>query len=250
MDTVIASSLPELLAETQNSLELLLRRICRRHARVGIVGLGYVGLPLAVEFARAGFSVTGFDIDPRRAEQANSGSSYINDVNDQILWRQIETGRFHATTDYAELSEMDTISICVPTPLRKTKDPDLSYIIQAVEAVADHLHRGQLIILESTTYPGTTEEIVLPALERKFPQGRRGLFPGLFAGKGGPRERRISDPEHTQGRGRNHAELHSGRTRFIRRLRRARGRGLLGADGRNGETAREHLPQCQHWARE
>lgn len=168
MDTVIALGLPEVLAETQNSLGLLLRKICRRQARVGVVGLGYVGLPLAVEFARAGFSVTGFDIDPHRAEQANSGSSYINDVSDQMLWRQIETGRFHATNDYAELSEMDTISICVPTPLRKTKDPDLSYIIQAVEAVTDHLHRGQLIILESTTYPGTTEEIVLPALERNL----------------------------------------------------------------------------------
>lgn len=168
MNTLIASGLPELHSETQNSLRLLLRKIRRRQARVGIIGLGYVGLPLAVEFAGAGFSVTGFDIDCRRTEQANNGSSYIGDVNDPMLWRQVESGRFHATNDFAELSDMDTISICVPTPLRKTKDPDLSYIIQAVEAVADHLHRGQLIILESTTYPGTTEEIVLPILERNF----------------------------------------------------------------------------------
>ncbi|MGO8734152.1 MAG: nucleotide sugar dehydrogenase [Terriglobia bacterium] len=168
MNTLIASGLPESHAETQNSLRLLLRKIRRRQARVGIIGLGYVGLPLAVEFAGAGFSVTGFDIDCRRTEQANNGSSYIRDVNDQMLWRQVESGRFRATNDFAELSEMDTISICVPTPLRKTKDPDLSYVIQAVEAVAEHLHRGQLIILESTTYPGTTEEIVLPVLERNF----------------------------------------------------------------------------------
>ena len=168
MSTVIASVMPEQLAETPNSLGLLLQKIRRREARVGIIGLGYVGLPLAVEFARAGFSVTGFDIDRHRTEQANNGNSYIGDVNDQTLRQQTEIGRFHATNDFAELSEMDTISICVPTPLSKTKEPDLSYIIQAVEAVADHLHRGQLIILESTTYPGTTEEIVLPALERNF----------------------------------------------------------------------------------
>ena len=168
MNTIIAASRPELHAEAQNPLRLLLRKIRRRQARIGIIGLGYVGLPLAVEFAGAGFSVTGLDIDRRRTEQVNNGSSHIGDVSDQILRRQIETGRFHATNDFAELSGMDTISICVPTPLRKTKDPDLSCIIQAVEAVADHLHRGQLIVLESTTYPGTTEEIVLPVLERNF----------------------------------------------------------------------------------
>jgi UDP-N-acetyl-D-glucosamine dehydrogenase len=167
MDTMIAPTPIEASSETQSSALLgLLGKIRRREARIGIIGLGYVGLPLAVEFARAGFSVTGFDIDRQRTEQANNGSSYIGDVNSQMLWQQIEAGRFHAVSDFAELAEMDTISICVPTPLRKTKDPDLSSIIQAVEAVAGHLQRGQLIILESTTYPGTTEEIVLPALER------------------------------------------------------------------------------------
>ena len=247
MNTVIASGLPELHAETQNSLRLLLRKIRRRQARVGIIGLGYVGLPLAVEFAGAGFSVTGFDIDRRRTEQANNGSSYIGDVNDQMLWRQVESGRFHATNDFAELSEMDTISICVPTPLRKTKDPDLSYIIQAVEAVADHLHRGQLIILESTTYPGTTEEIVLPVLERNFLKVGEDFFLAFSPERVDPGKRTISDPERTQGGRRNYAALHAGRTGLIRCMRGPRGQGLLGANGRNGEAAREHLPQCQHW---
>ncbi len=168
MSTVIAAHPSELFAETQGSLGMLLRKIRRRQARVGVIGLGYVGLPLAVEFAHAGFSVTGFDIDPRRTEQANSGSSYIDDVHDEILWRQVESGRFRATNDFAGLSDLDTVSICVPTPLRKTKDPDLSYVIQAVDAVADYLHRGQLVVLESTTYPGTTEEVALPRLERSL----------------------------------------------------------------------------------
>jgi UDP-N-acetyl-D-glucosamine dehydrogenase len=168
MSTMIATQPRELFAKTPSSFRTLLRKIRRRQARVGVIGLGYVGLPLAVEFARAGFSVTGFDLDRQRAEQANSGSSYIDDVKDQVLWQQIESGRFHATNDFTELSELDTVSICVPTPLRKTKDPDLSYVIQAVESVTKYLHRGQLIILESTTYPGTTEEIALPILERSF----------------------------------------------------------------------------------
>ena len=168
MSTVIAARRRAVFAEAESSFGMLLRKIRTRQARVGVIGLGYVGLPLAVEFARAGFSVTGFDLDRQRAEQANRGSSYIDEVNNQILQQQIESRRFHATNDFAELSDLDTVSICVPTPLRKTKDPDLSYVIQAVESVADHLRRGQLIILESTTYPGTTEEIALPRLEQSF----------------------------------------------------------------------------------
>jgi UDP-N-acetyl-D-glucosamine dehydrogenase len=147
-------------------LEELLEKIHRRQAKVGIIGLGYVGLPLAVEFAREGFSVTGFDVDGQRIEETNNGTSYIGDIPGELLLRHVEAGLLRATNDFRELSQMDTVSICVPTPLRKTKDPDLSFIIQAVEAVADHLHRGQLVVLESTTYPGTTEEVVLPRLEQ------------------------------------------------------------------------------------
>jgi UDP-N-acetyl-D-glucosamine dehydrogenase len=151
-----------------DSLSALLDKIRERQALVGVIGLGYVGLPLALEFASAGFAVTGFDVDSRRVQRANRGNSYIGDVDDQMLRSQIAGARFRATNDFRELACLDAVSICVPTPLRKTKDPDLSYVIQAVEAIAEHLHRGQLIVLESTTYPGTTEEIVLPILERSF----------------------------------------------------------------------------------
>src|SRR5436190_3995649 len=142
-------------------------RIRTRSARVRVIGLGYVGLPLAVEFARAGFNVTGFDVDASKIAQINAGKSYIPDVPEDDLAAQVGAGKFDATTDMTRLGEMDAVDICVPTPLRKTKDPDLSYIVLAVEAVAATLRPGQLVILESTTYPGTTDEVVQPMLEAK-----------------------------------------------------------------------------------
>jgi UDP-N-acetyl-D-glucosamine dehydrogenase len=145
----------------------ILERIRTRQARVGVIGLGYVGLPLAVEFASQGFDVTGFDVDHAKTAQINAGKSYIPDVSTAALHTAVEAGKLRATLDMSQLGEMDAIDICVPTPLRKTRDPDLSYIILAVEAVAATLRRGQLIILESTTYPGTTDEVVQPMLEAK-----------------------------------------------------------------------------------
>src|SRR4051812_28780106 len=142
-----------------------LDRIRARQARVGVIGLGYVGLPLVVEFARAGFDVTGFDVDASKTEQINAGRSYIPDVSQADLAACVSAGKIRATTDMSKLAEMDAIDICVPTPLRKTKDPDLSYIVMAVDAVAAVPHRGKLVILESTTYPGTTDEVVQPKLE-------------------------------------------------------------------------------------
>ena len=144
-----------------------LERIRSRQARVGVIGLGYVGLPLLVEFARAGFDVTGFDVDATKTEQINAGKSYIPDVAESDLAACVREGRLRATTDMSQLGMMDAIDICVPTPLRKTKDPDLSYVVHAVEAVAATLKRGQLVILESTTYPGTTDEVVQPMLVAK-----------------------------------------------------------------------------------
>jgi UDP-N-acetyl-D-glucosamine dehydrogenase len=138
-----------------------------RKAKIGIIGLGYVGLPLAVEFARAGFDVTGFDVDESKIRQINEGHSYIPDVREEDLRTVVARGRLQATADLTRLGALDVIDICVPTPLRKTKDPDLSYVVKAVEAVAATLRRGQLIILESTTYPGTTDEVVQPMLEAK-----------------------------------------------------------------------------------
>ncbi|MBM3779697.1 MAG: nucleotide sugar dehydrogenase [Acidimicrobiia bacterium] len=143
----------------------LQQKIESRTARVGVIGLGYVGLPLAVEFARAGFDVTGFDVDEGKVAAIRAGRSYIGDVPDGDVAAEVGAGRLHATTDMGELASMDIIDICVPTPLRKTRDPDLSYVIQAVEAVKRHLRPGQLVVLESTTYPGTTDEVVQPALE-------------------------------------------------------------------------------------
>ena len=148
-------------------LNTLLDRIKTREARVGVIGLGYVGLPLAVEFARQGFEVTGFDVDPAKAAQIGAGRSYIPDVPDADLAAVVRAGKLQATTDMSRLGDMDAIDICVPTPLRKTRDPDLSYVVKAVDAVAAAVKRGQLIILESTTYPGTTDEVVQPMLEAK-----------------------------------------------------------------------------------
>lgn len=143
----------------------LLERLGRHDARLGVIGLGYVGLPLAVEFAKAGFDVSGIDVDPVKVAGINRGDSYILDVPNEALKPVVDSGKLRATTDFSVLRELDTVNICVPTPLRKTKDPDLSYIVAAVEEIAKHLHRGQLVILESTTYPGTTEEVVQPMLE-------------------------------------------------------------------------------------
>ncbi len=145
--------------------ELLHERIAKRNLRVAVIGLGYVGLPLAVTFAQAGFQVTGIDVDQRKVDSANQGESYIPDVSSGVLREMVGTHNLRFTTDYAALEEIDAISICVPTPLRKTRDPDISYVLAATRQVGAHVHRGQLIILESTTYPGTTEEVLQPELE-------------------------------------------------------------------------------------
>ena len=141
-------------------------KIRTRTARVGIVGLGYVGLPLGVEFAKAGFPVTGIDIGESKVAQVNAGQSYVLDVPTPVLGPLVENGKLRATSDFSVISELDTIDICVPTPLRKTKDPDMSYIDAACREIARYIHPGMLIILESTTYPGTTNEFVLPLLEK------------------------------------------------------------------------------------
>ena len=143
----------------------LLQKIADKRARIGIIGLGYVGLPLAVEFARAGFHVVGYDVDASKTSTLNGGVSYIPDVPTEHVAEIVKAGTFRATTDASELATVDVIDICVPTPLRKTKDPDMSYVVQAVDATAKVLKKGQLVILESTTYPGTTDEVVQPALE-------------------------------------------------------------------------------------
>jgi UDP-N-acetyl-D-glucosamine dehydrogenase len=146
-------------------MQALIDKIRRREAHCGVIGLGYVGLPLALEFARAGMKVTGIDLDQRKIDAIANGRSYIVDTKDQEIREQVESGRFRATADFSVIRDLDTINICVPTPLRKTKDPDLTYVVAAVNEIKNHLRKGQLVILESTTYPGTTDEVVRPALE-------------------------------------------------------------------------------------
>jgi UDP-N-acetyl-D-glucosamine dehydrogenase len=144
----------------------LLERLHARSAKAGVVGLGYVGLPLAIEFARSGLEVVGIDVDARKVDAIGRGVSYIPDVRSEDVSRFTSNGSFRATSDFSVVAGLDTVNICVPTPLRKTKDPDMTFVVSAVEAIAEHLHPGLLVVLESTTYPGTTEELLQPLLEK------------------------------------------------------------------------------------
>src|SRR6516164_10693677 len=162
----------QMAQQVTTAIDALKEKIAARTARVGVVGLGYVGLPLAMEFAKAGFSVTGIDVQESKIDSLKRGLSHVQDVPSSEVARFIDTKRFTATTDFSIVRELDTINICVPTPLRKTKDPDMSYIVSAIEEIAKYAHPGLLLILESTTYPGTTDELLLPTFEKS------GLKPG------------------------------------------------------------------------
>src|SRR6195256_2657362 len=168
--------MPETLFATAATTEVLAEKIRTRSARVGIVGIGYVGLPLAVEYAKAGFTVTGIDITEDKVRRVNAGDSYIGDIPSSILGPLVEAGKIRATADFSAALELDTINICVPTPLRKTKDPDMSYIVASCQEIAKHFHAGMLVILESTTYPGTTDELVLPMLTKSGLEVGRDFF--------------------------------------------------------------------------
>jgi UDP-N-acetyl-D-glucosamine dehydrogenase len=154
----------EVFSSSTSVASELREKIKNKTARVGVLGLGYVGLPLAVEFAKAGFDVVGVDVLEGKVDQFNAGRSYIKDVPDSTFEPLVKSGRLRATTDFSVIRTLDTIDICVPTPLRKTKDPDMSFVVAATEAIAQHIHPGLLVMLESTTYPGTTDELLLPKL--------------------------------------------------------------------------------------
>lgn len=175
MSTVVSPSEKHEL-DISSAAEILKKRIAAGTARVGVLGLGYVGLPLAMTFERAGFEVVGMDLNAQRVAELKNGESYIAEVGSEHLRTATAAGRFAATTDLDAIADLDAVSICVPTPLRKTKDPDLSYVISAADAIAARLHRGQLIILESTTYPGTTDEILLPRFEQCGLRAGRDFF--------------------------------------------------------------------------
>lgn len=151
----------------KSNFENLKNKIEAKQIKAGIIGLGYVGLPLAVEFASEGIETYGIDIDQRKTDSISKGKSYIQDVDQNKFSELVKAKKLRATTDFKIIQKLDTINICVPTPLGKSKDPDMSYIVAAAEKISQYLHPGLLVILESTTYPGTTEEVILPMLEKK-----------------------------------------------------------------------------------
>ncbi len=159
---------------TDTNQQVLINQFKDHSARVAILGLGYVGLPLAVVFAEAGFNVTGIDPDKRKVDSITRRESHIQDVPSAQVARLVEAGKLRATTDFAALKDADAVSVCVPTPLRKTGDPDLSFIVNATDQLALYMHPKMVVVLESTTYPGTTREILLPKL---------GVEKGLEVGK-------------------------------------------------------------------
>ena len=167
-------------------LQELRRKIESRQARAGVVGLGYVGLPLAVELAHAGFTVTGIDVLAPKVDAINRGESYVQDVPTAVLNRWWKRARSAPPPISPRSRELDTINICVPTPLRKTKDPDMSYIVSSCQEIAKHFHAGMLVILESTTYPGTTDELMLPMFEQGGLKVGEDFLPLLLAGARGP----------------------------------------------------------------
>ena len=146
-------------------LNKLKEKILTKEAKVGIIGLGYVGLPLALTFAKSGFRVKGIDIDKNRIARLNNGHSYILDITSSEIKEAMKDGVFTVTADFSHIKKLDAVIICVPTPLYKTKEPDVSYIVAAVQSIKKYMKRGQIVVLESTTYPGTTEEVMLPILE-------------------------------------------------------------------------------------
>ncbi len=209
---------------------------------MGVVGLGYVGLPLAVEFAQVGFTVTGIDIDKSKVDLLNRGESYIQDVPTSVLKPLVESGKLRATTDFAAVEQLDTINIAVPTPLRKTKDPDMSFIVRSCEEIAKHFHAGMLLILESTTYPGTTDELMLPMFERpdlKVGEHFFMCFSPERVDPGNPNFQTKNIPKVVGGI--TPACTEAGRIVLLAGARKS-GAGRLDACSRDGQTAGKHLP--------
>ena len=218
-------------------------------ADVAIIGAGYVGVPLAQVFAEAGKCVVLVDVQQSRVDAINRGESYIEDVPGDVMAKLVADG-LSATTDYDALREADAILIALPTPLSRQREPDLSIVKSAVAQIAPRLRKGHLVVLESTTYPGTTREEVLPLLESSGLVCGRGLLPRVLAGarRSGPHG--LHHEERPQGGRRDHAGLHRARGRAVRRRDRPGAPCLHAGVGRADEAAGEHLPLGQHRARE
>ena len=199
----------------------LIDRLRTKRARIGVIGLGYVGLPLAVEFADAGFTVTPVDVDQSKVESIRRGESYIPDVPSERLREVVDAGRLSPTRDFAVLAEADAISICVPTPLRKTKDPDLSYIVAAVEEVSKYLRAGPADRARVHDVSGHHRRGRPADARARRAGGRARLLPRLLARAGRPGQRRVAHGQHAEGRRRRGSRLHRGGVRALRADRRA-----------------------------
>ena len=226
---------------------LIMEKLKNKTARIAILGMGYVGLPLAVVFAEAGFNVTGIDPDKRKVDSLVKGVSYIPDISTERLAPLVKSGHLKATTDFSVLKDMDAVSICVPTPLRKTGDPDMSFILSATEQLAKYMHKGMVVVLESTTYPGTTREILLPKLGEanglKVGEDWFLAFSPERVDPGREDFTTLNTPKVVGGITAACAEVAAG---LVRWSHPAHPYGLVCRSRRDGETAGEHLPHDQH----
>ncbi len=178
--------------------DILQKKIKDRSASIAIIGMGYVGLPLAVEFGRVGFKITGIDILDRKIKTLNAGKSDVDDIKDYEVKELVDLKRLSTSNDFSQLKKADVAIICVPTPLNKTKDPDVSFILAAVTEIAKYLHKGMLIVLESTTYPGTTDELLREKLEATGLQDRRRFLPRFLARARRPGQSQVLHPQHSE----------------------------------------------------
>jgi hypothetical protein len=226
-------------------LKKLETKILKKKTKVGIIGLGYVGLPLAVIFAKRGFKTFGIDIDKDRVERLRKGESYILDVPTSDLAKAKKGKWLTVTTDFSVIKKLDAVIICVPTPLNKTKEPDVSYIVSAVENIKRYMKRGQIVVLESTTYPGTTEEVMMPVLESSdFKEGRD--FYLAFSPERidpGNRQFKTENTRHVIG-----IDLYSGETLWTGH--RKGDPGLVEQGRGDGQASGEYLQDCQYRPRQ
>ena len=223
----------------------LIEKFRARNALVAVIGMGYVGLPLAVRMAEAGFRTLGLDIDAEKVAKLGAGQTYLKTVPAQSIAGALAKG-FAATTDFARVREADAIVICVPTPLDARAQPDLSFVIGTVESLLPHLRAGQLVSLESTTYPGTTEEELRPRIESRGFRIGRGFLPRVLARARGSGQRALQHAHHPEDLRRFHAGLPCGGAGAVRRGDRHGGAGEFHARGGDGQAAGEHPPRGEH----
>jgi len=221
-------------------------RIASRATMVGVIGQGYVGLPLALVFHQAGFRVLGFDIDPVKVAALSRGESIIQHIGSERVATAIASGKYNVTADFDRLRECDAIFICVPTPLGAHREPDNSYIHDTARAIASRLRPGQMVVLESTTYPGTTEQEVLPILEQSGLSCPGDFLLAFLPRARGPRPQGLQHQDHSQAGGRREPGLHGGGRRVVRGLPRARHPSQPRARRGVGQAAGEHLPLGEH----